>query len=239
MIFKSDLFLVLMFHKISKADRDGLTITIEDFIQYVDFFKRRRFHFLTAEDVVGILENKMQKPKVPSVFITFDDGYEETFKLIEVNYNRLEVPMTCFVPVKHVGGFNEWDQKKEALLNWSEISALAEKNITDFALHSYAHQNYRDLSLDEIKKDIENCKQHWQARKYFSGLLAYPFGAFNKKEMSPVAETLKKEGIVGAFRIGNRRNYWKSLNPHFIERIDIRGDQSFFRNLLRICGFRL
>lgn len=239
MIFKKDLFLVLMFHKLSKSERDGLTITIEDFIGYVDFFKKKQFHFLSTEEVVSILENKTAVPNKSSVFITFDDGYEETFKLIEENYSRLEVPMTCFVPVKHVGGFNDWDQEKEALLNWSEISALAEKSIADFALHSYAHQNYRDLSLDEIKQDIENCKMNWQAKKYFSSLLAYPFGAFNKKEKNQVAQILKKEGIVGAFRIGNRRNYWNSLNPYLIERIDIRGDQSYFRNLLRIYGFRL
>lgn len=238
-MFKKDLFLVLMFHRISTDRRDGLTVTLEDFKKYIGFFKKRHFNFLKAEEVVRILNKEQEHPISPSVFITFDDGYEGTFQLLESVQDELDVPMTCFVPVKYVGDQNRWDERKEQLLDWAEISVLAEKRMVDFALHSYEHSNYKNLSIAEIKQDIENCKNHWQSRKYFSALLAYPYGAFDKKEKKQIAETLKTEGIAGAFRIGNRRNYWGQLDPYFIERIDIRGDQSYFRNLLRIFGFRL
>lgn len=237
-MFKKDLFLVLMFHKISKNKRDGLTITLEDFKKYIQFLKKHNFQFLKAEEVVRILKKEQEPPVGPSVFITFDDGYEETFQLIDAAQTELDVPVTCFLPVKHVGAQNAWDKEKEQLLGWSEISALAEKNIVDFALHSYEHSNYKNLSIEEIKKDIQKCKAHWQSRKYFSALLAYPYGSFNKKIKDEIAAALKSEGIVGAFRIGNRRNTWSTLDPYFIERIDIRGDQSFLRNLLRIFGIR-
>ena len=238
-MFKQDLFLVLMFHKISKDRKDGLTITLEDFKKYIVFFKTRHFNFLKAEEVVRILNKEQDVPVGPSVFITFDDGYEETFQLIESVQSEIDIPITCFIPVKHVGAKNEWDEQKEQLLGWSEISALAEKGIVDFALHSYEHSNYKNFSKEDIKKDIESCKNQWQAIKYFSALLAYPYGSFNKKQKQQTAEALKAEGIAGAFRIGNRRNYWGKFDPYFIERIDIRGDQSYFRNLLRIFGLRV
>lgn len=238
-MFKNDLFLVLMFHKISIDRRDGLTITIDDFQKYIAFLRRHHFNFLRAEEVVRILNKTQEPPVSPSVLITFDDGYEETFQLIEQNSAQLDIPITCFVPVKYMGGENEWDEQKEKLLDWSEVSSLSEKNTVDFGLHSFEHNNYSKLTATEIRQDIQNCKKHWQSVKYFSELLAYPYGAFNKKAKAETAKALKEEGIAGAFRIGNRRNYWSQLEPYFIQRIDIRGDQSYFRNILRIFGIRL
>lgn len=239
MMFKSDLFLVLMFHKISEDTRDGLTITIDDFNQYVDFFKKKNFEFLSGVEVVKILRKERALPVGPSVFFTFDDGYAETFKLIDQNYSVQDVPLTCFVPVQHVGGTNKWDQQEEPLLGWSELSLLAEKEIVDFALHSYSHENYKDLPLEQIKTDIENCAKDWKGKKNYLELLAYPYGAFKKDQKEELAKVLQTSGLVGAFRIGNRRNYWSKLNPYFIERIDIRGDQSFFRNILKFYGLSI
>lgn len=232
-MFRSDLFLTLMFHKISKDHRDGLTVTIDDFIRYINFFKSKDFKFLSAHEVEQILKKEKPEPETKSVFISFDDGYSETFKLLEENFLKYEVPITCFVPVAHVGGVNKWDDKQEPLLCWSEITRLADLGVCDFALHSYAHGNYKQMSLEEIAVDIQKCKSEWQGKKYFTPLLAYPYGAFKKDNKEGLAKTLKENGVVGAFRIGNRRNYWKSLSPYFIERIDIRGDQSFFRNILK------
>ena len=238
MMFKPDLFLVLMFHKISRNTRDGLTITIEDFNKYVDFFKKKNFEFLSGVEVVKILRKEREVPTGPSVFLTFDDGYAETFKLIAENHAVQDVPVTCFVPVQHVGATNKWDQQEQPLLGWSELSLLSEKGVADFGLHSYSHENYKDLSLEQIKADIEKCARDWQGKKNYLELLAYPFGAFKKDQKDELATVLHDKGVMGAFRIGNRRNYWGKLNPYFIERIDIRGDQSFLRNILKIYGIR-
>ena len=238
-MWTSDSFITLMFHKISKDQRDGLTITIDDLLKYIHFFKKKSATFLSAQDVVQILRKEKEAPYGLSVFLSFDDGYQESFELLEANYEKIDVPLTCFVPVQHVGGQNQWDQQQEKLLGWSEISRLAENDFVQFALHSYAHRNYKNLTAEDIQQDIVNCTNHWAAKQNFVPLMAYPYGGFDKSRMEETAQTLSESGIVGAFRIGNRRNNWGNLNPYFIERIDIRGDQSFFRNVLNFYGVRL
>ena len=60
--------------------------------------------------------------------------------------------------------------------------------------------------------------------------LAYPYGAFprrNGHDRDQLFNTLEKNGIRLAFRIGNRLNRLPLPEPFLIQRLDIRGDESF------------
>jgi hypothetical protein len=68
---------------------------------------------------------------------------------------------------------------------------------------------------------------------------AYTYGAYpkrNKTEFDAIKIAFKNAGISCAFRIGNRINKLPIKDPYKIERIDVRGDESFLRFRLKV-GF--
>ena len=73
-------------------------------------------------------------------------------------------------------------------------------------------------------------------------MLAYTYGAYPKKGAARqnLLQVLKQKDIQLAFRIGNRLNHLPVKDPFVVQRIDIRGNESFqqFRKKLLRGGRR-
>ena len=113
-------------------------------------------------------------------------------------------------------------------------------NLVDFAHHGLKHDNLMDLSSEQRTLEIiESVKQMSVFKHKTLAAWAYTFGAYpkrNKTEFDALKLAFQNSGIVCAFRIGNRINKLPLKDPFKIERIDIRGDESFFKFRLKV-GF--
>jgi hypothetical protein len=111
-------------------------------------------------------------------------------------------------------------------------------NLVDFAHHGIKHDNLMDMNPEEREVEIsESVKQMATFKHKTLNAWAYTYGAYPKKnntEFDALRLAFKNEGITCAFRIGNRINKLPIVNPYKIERIDIRGDESFFRFRLKV-----
>ena len=106
-----------------------------------------------------------------------------------------------------------------------------DKQLVEFGLHSYDHKSYKALSAEEIDRDIVKSKAMLITLNIpFQPCLAFPYGAYPKRnpvKLRKMFKTLTDNKIALAFRIGNRLNNVPLKNPLLVQRLDIRGDESF------------
>jgi peptidoglycan/xylan/chitin deacetylase (PgdA/CDA1 family) len=105
-------------------------ITAEMFRQFVQHFKEHAYEFVTATQIVTTLE-----PGGRYVLLTFDDGYYNNFRALEV-LEEFNVPATVFVSTNHIRyGKSFW---------WDAI---------------YREQTRMSRSHPEIQREIESYKK--------------------------------------------------------------------------------
>lgn len=226
-----------MYHDLSdsKQDCDGLTVWTTDFIEQMQYLKTAGYTFLNLSELIGLhKQNKKLEPK--TVLITFDDGYLRSCEILKncMQTQLLDLKINMFLPMGYLGHINHWDHGNKKIISAEQMQDYQNLNSKwNWGFHSYKHTNYSQLNFSEIESDLKFCFQIKKdlEDKYgvtnITSTLAYPFGAFWRKQNSEFFSTLKKVGIELAFRIGNRRNLWPLKNPLLIQRMDIRGDRDF------------
>jgi len=224
---KSDPLRVLMYHKISNNNyRDYLTVTKEDLEEQFEFLCQQGYTPLLLSDLVKHVRSGEPLPQKP-VLITFDDGYRDNYTIMYPVLKKYGLKANIFL----VPAFLEQGETpQDSYLQFSELQAM-DPALIEYGLHSYDHKNYKHLSLEAIEQDIHKSRQYFQEKKIvYQDCLAYPYGAFPKRH--PVKRhrflnTLSRNGIILAFRIGNRLNALPLRKSLVIQRLDIRGDESF------------
>jgi len=214
---------VLMYHKTSSAAADEHTVNVAQLAGQLRWLLGEGFHFVTAAEVLrGVL------PERP-VLVTFDDAYVDTLELAAPVLSSLKIPAVVFVPTGAIGQTSSWDAEARPLMDASQLSALAARGF-GVALHSHRHENYAGLTAAQISADV---------RASFSALeqigltpvpaLAYPYGGRPKQAtaLAAMKRTLVECGVRLAFRVGNRVNRLPLADPLEIQRLSVRGDESF------------
>lgn len=219
---------VLMYHRIQPTTQDGLTLRTDTLADQLAWLIVQGFQFVTGSHVVAHLRQGASLPPRP-VLVTFDDAYTDLVEHALPILRKYQVPAVVFVPTAHVGGANAWDDGRYPILSAIALQTLPGYGI-ELAYHSHHHLNYRELRADAVRNDL---RLMIQAAKDMQlpclPLLAYPYGAYPKQAgpFQNLVAALTAAGMVGACRIGNRHNPLPLVDPYRIQRLDIRGDESF------------
>jgi peptidoglycan/xylan/chitin deacetylase (PgdA/CDA1 family) len=235
---------VLMYHKVSRTDRDFLTVTADDFERQLNWLNEQGYQSISMQTFQAFLQKKVTRESLPikPCLLTFDDGYENNVS------NALPILKKCgwtaclFVTSSYIETAE--NDVTSQYLNLSKLRTWLDAGM-ELALHSHEHPNYRQLSIEAVVADLK------VNRKFFErhGLkvieaLAYPFGARPKEALAflNLKNELKKAGVELAFRIGNRIHSWKELEQKIdhldVCRIDIRGDDPFFEFKIKVLKGR-
>lgn len=216
---------VLMYHQVSDKRADALTVKQNDFEAQIHYLKSQSYNFISLKEFHESLLGKRTLPERP-VLLTFDDAYVNILEYAYPILKKLAVKAVIFLPVGHLGTVNLWDGGQEKLMDFSQLKSFDPK-LMEFALHSYDHKNFNAMTFDEIEADLKLCMDtltHEQIS--FVKSLAYPYGAFPKKQIKQLEMILERLGILSAFRIGNKINF-NLKDRFFINRVDIQGTDSF------------
>lgn len=227
---------ILMYHNVSLSSTDsrGLTIAVETLDQHFAYLAKngyQTFHF-------SELQNYHSEKKLPkkSVIITFDDVYVNQLQLAYPLLKKHHLKATFFIPFKYVDGVDSWNSNSEKIMSVDQLKFLDE-SIVELGLHSYNHQNYTELTIDEIDSDFEQCKSY--IRQYqlpVNNVLAYPFGKYPKRnpEQKNFFKCLHKHQMAYGLRIGNRVNAFPFKNNYEVQRIDIKGEDTLAKFKLKL-----
>jgi peptidoglycan/xylan/chitin deacetylase (PgdA/CDA1 family) len=224
---------VLMYHKLSSTIADKLTVKTHDFHQQLLYLIDEGYHFLSLSELHEII-NGQKSLRLKSILLTFDDAYKNNRDLASPLLEKLSLKYVIFLPVGHLGKTNSWDEGNDELLSFDELRKMKNRYV-EYALHSFSHQNYNQLSVAEIASDLKKCFETLQKEEVpYLPSLAYPYGASPRgKTQIEMFDLFKQLGIKSAFRIGNSLNH-NFDQPYLLRRIDIQGQRSLNEFKLQI-----
>jgi peptidoglycan/xylan/chitin deacetylase (PgdA/CDA1 family) len=222
---------ILMYHNVSPNDSDsaGLTISIKNLeaqFKYLSENGYKTFHF-------SELERLKQTNSLPknAVVITFDDVYVNQFELAYPLLKTYNLKASFFIPFAYVNGVDSWNTASEPIMSVEQLQSL-DTEVVELGLHSFAHQNYTEMTPEAVVKDFTKCHEFVnQNNLRVHNVLAYPYGKYPKKNPGKQVffNILKANNIAYALRIGNRINTFPFKNNYEIQRIDIKGEDSYFK----------
>lgn len=127
------------------------------------------------------------------VGITFDDGYQNNLINAVPILNKFEFSATCYIVSNQIGTSNIWDSSngitQRPLMTENEIQTWLDLGM-DIGAHSLTHPDLVKLCIDDIKIEIQQCKNDLE--KTFNISIedfCYPFGSFNDTILSEVKDT--------------------------------------------------
>lgn len=230
--------MIVMYHSLGKEEKDYVR-TIENFKEDLRLLYEKGYRLISLKDFI---ENNIdiEAGKTP-VVLTFDDGNETDFNIIEENGIK-KIDPDCVIGIleefnkEHPdfgleatffinGGNNPFAQKE--LLQY-KLNYIIEKGM-DIGNHSYYHENLAKLSKEDIQKtlakNVKFIKQYLP--DYKMNTLALPFGTRPKDEdkrkylYNGSFEGIEYENI-GALAVGWRPEYpaiHKKFDPKYIHRV--------------------
>ena len=232
---------ILEYHSISTDGfEDQITISKEKMIAQLDYLKKNNYKTLWLSELEE--HQRMKKPLPPkTVVLTFDDGFLDTYTELFPLLQQYNFKAVCFLVLGKLGKNIDWAGKyvkpNTLLMNKEQIHQAASH--IEFGYHTYKHDNYAQLSFEEIDADLKQCQKviEDEGLKVYPAL-AYTFGRYFRKKdekQKRFFEILLQNNIRYALRIGNRINTFPFASPYEIQRIDIRGTEdmkTFQRRLI-------
>ncbi len=218
---------VLMYHKVSENKQDYLTVSTAQLKEQLNWLKQR-YTFITLRHLNEHIENQKALPE-KALLITFDDGYENNYTLAYPIFKELGIPFSIFLVSAFIGKNLNYDSHQQQFLNIEQLQKM--QDIVQYGHHSLDHKNLMDLSQAEWVEEIgSGIKALKTLPLTIENAWAYTYGSFpkrNKSQFANLSTIFKSNGVSCAFRIGNRINRLPLSKPYAIQRLDIRGDESF------------
>lgn len=221
---------VLMYHDITRHGEPGfLTVTLYRLEQQLRYIKEKGYQPVSLRQLYSHLTEGRSLPRKP-VLLSFDDGFKSNFTYLYPLLVQYGLKAVVFLVGSYLNAAE--NNERNQYLHVNDIMQMDPAYI-DYGLHSFAHRSYADLSIDEIDADLQKMNSTFASLNIpVVPLFAYPFGAFpkkNKEKMLRLIRLFDKHHIAGAFRIGNRINAVPVKNVFVMERIDVRGTDTFFK----------
>ncbi len=156
---------ILMYHSVS--DGAGPTsIAPGTFRRQMEVLTECGFSSVPSGTVRAWHEGRVDLPQ-RTVWITFDDGFED------FRENAFDVLKSCgftatvFLPSGRMGATENWvgadSNPPRRLLSWSDASALTAENV-DFGGHSVTHADLTKLSDEALTLEVRRCRDELEDR---------------------------------------------------------------------------
>lgn len=172
---------ILMYHSLDGQITDTYAaVNPIVFEKQMDFIKKHNYNVILLDDYCQLLSEKKDIPG-NSVIITFDDGYKNNLKAIEI-LHRFHFPATIFLIVNKIG--------EKEYLSSDDISYFLKNTEVRIGSHTIDHAYLPSLDDKQLETEIRESKQ--KLEQLFSQkvlTIAYPIGGFNQKVLEKVNES--------------------------------------------------
>lgn len=158
--------------------------------QYGHFFhiqpESRQVSALPAFQIRPIDSNKTPYHlfKEPLISVTFDDGWETTYKDAMPVLNKYGVHTTQYI----ISGIED----NQNYLSWEQIKAI-QKAGHEIGCHTESHADLRLLSDQNIMKELTTCKE--KVKKHVGGVRNFssPYGSADARTLADIRKVFKSQ----------------------------------------------
>jgi peptidoglycan/xylan/chitin deacetylase (PgdA/CDA1 family) len=156
---------VILFHHVVTDRRKYLGIPTEQFRKHVRFLKRH-YHIASLPEAINMLER--DEVPIPTVVLTFDDGYEDNFLCLRAVAEAENVPVTLFICTQNVAERESFQHDLDRgergfpALSWDQVRYLDKHSVT-IGSHTRTHLDCStadaNMLLTEIGGALEDLKR--------------------------------------------------------------------------------
>jgi len=165
---------ILCYHKVGPVWEEGRRLNIEpnQLAKHVQFFFRRGYSFIQAQELAGPLPAR-------SVCLTFDDAYlSALFDGVRV-LRAYQATATFFAVPSLVGFSSQWDKELARPLAPWDLLLDAQKAGFEIGNHTFTHADLSKLDRAAQVAEIERADDELIARGISPGSVCYPYGKSN------------------------------------------------------------
>lgn len=180
---------VLNYHQVNDEAHNALTLSSYEFNAQMEYLYQNNYTTISPNQLVDYLQYGTSLPPNP-VLITFDDGYEDNYRIAYPILKKYNFKATEFLITDFVGHNGRY-------LTWKQVKEMGDNGFT-FASHTLSHLFLGPATDDEILYQLTKSREaiEWRLNQKVE-YLAYPGGAYDQRTI----ELAKQAGYRAAFTI--------------------------------------
>jgi peptidoglycan/xylan/chitin deacetylase (PgdA/CDA1 family) len=225
---------ILLWHSVAPGHADRGTVNVTQLERQLQWLRDNHYCVLPLSEVLRRHTAGLPLPPRATV-LTFDDACHSFPRHAVPCLQRAGFDATLLVPVAAVSGATRDTPGIAGHMSIAELEALPD-NI-EVGLHSYAHSDYRNMSAQEIQRDLRRCTALRQRiHRRVLPVFAYPFGGVPRQSLvaTEMQHHFAADGIALGLRIGYGINPWPLPDPWRVRRITVHGTDNFVRFVCKL-----
>ena len=231
---------ILVWHDLSRDYTDRHTVSRPIFEQQLDWIAQHGYRVLPFSAVVRHADSGEPLPE-RALVLSFDDSHRSFLHIALPCLEQRGFSSLLLVPGASISADQTGSWNPQAHLSAAQLAALPAS--VELGSHSWAHQDFRELSAQALAADISLVGSlRTQVGRAVLPVLAYPYGKMpnSSNAFTQMCSELRAQGIRFGLRIGYGINRWPLRDPWRVRRIVIHGTDSFlrFRCKLRVGRVR-
>lgn len=187
---------IIMYHRVVDSPDEvgvhGTYVTKEVFKKHMQLLKDNGYRTVTFKELAEdhLLTKRFDKGN-KFVVLTFDDGYEDNYRVMFPILKEFGAKAVIFLLSE--SKYNEWDvnnphnpEKRFDLMSEEQVKEMAAYGV-EFGAHTKTHPYLSSLPIEAAREQIVQCKQKLE-QTYGQPFItfAYPYGDLNDEVKSEV-----------------------------------------------------
>ena len=172
---------VFMYHKFGVSKYPSTSVTIDQFDAHLEEFSKEKYSVESLEFIVDTIINDGELPN-NTIAISIDDADKSFYEVGWPKFKTIGMPVTLFVNTSTI------HENNKNYLNWDQIRTLKDEGVS-IGAHSHSHYHMSELSIEEIKNEIEISNNIFlRELGEIPSLFAFPYGEANEEIISLLKE---------------------------------------------------
>jgi len=172
---------VFMYHKFGVSKYPSTSVTIEQFDEHLKEFSKSKYSVKSVEFIIDTIINDGDLPE-NTIGISIDDADKSFYEVGWPKFKEMGFPVTLFVNTSTI------HENNKNYLSWDQIRELVNEGVS-IGAHSHSHYHMADLSIDEIRDEIETSNNIFlKELGSIPPLFAFPYGEANEEIINLLKE---------------------------------------------------
>ena len=142
---------ILIYHQVGSGRSHEMDIPVATF--------RRQLDWLQSHGEILALEDALDRRGEPGshnhFVLTFDDGYEDVYRLAFPIMEQRGLPFTLYLttgPIERPSDFPTWPGEP---LAWQSVRSMMESGLVTVGGHTHRHPDFRQISQGEVADELD------------------------------------------------------------------------------------
>jgi poly-beta-1,6-N-acetyl-D-glucosamine N-deacetylase len=172
---------VFMYHKFGISKYPSTSVKIDQFDAHLKEFSKSKYSVESVEFIIDTIINDGKLPN-NTIGISIDDADKSFYEVGWPKFKEMGFPVTLFVNTSTI------HENNKNYLNWDQIRELANEGVS-IGAHSHSHYHMADLSIDEVRDEIEISNNIFlKELGSIPPLFAFPYGEANEEIINLLKE---------------------------------------------------